>query len=59
MQNTFTDQEAAALCEKLDHPEKKVVCPRCGNEILLKECGNSCVIACATPGCLQGYLRGI
>ena len=59
MQHSLIDQEAAALCEKLDHPEKKVVCPKCGNEILLIEYGSSCIVKCATPGCLQGSLRGI
>ncbi len=37
--------------------EKK--CPRCGNEIIIEEIGNSYSIKCKTKNCIRADFRGI
>lgn len=56
---TMNENEKNALLEKLDNPEKRVICPRCGNEIQYEKCGNSEEVECKTPGCLYSAIRGI
>ena len=34
---TMSEQEYEVLEEKLNNPEKKVICPRCGNEIIYEK----------------------
>jgi len=55
----YTEEEWDALWDKLDNPEKDVLCPRCGNEIIYKEVGDSISIECLTEGCIFGGIRGI
>ena len=34
-------------------------CPRCGNEIIIEEEGNSYSVKCKTPNCIHADFRGI
>lgn len=56
---TMTEEEYEVLEEKLEHPDKEVLCPRCGNEIVYKRIGNSISVECKTPGCIYGGIRGL
>lgn len=53
------EKEKKALQEKLNNPDKKVICPRCGNEIMYENRGNSTAIFCKTPKCIFGGIRGL
>ena len=55
----YTEAEWDALDEKMEYPTEKVICPRCGNEILYNEYGNSISVKCATEGCIFGGIRGL
>ncbi len=55
----YTKAEWDALWEKLDHPDETVICPRCGNEIIYKEIGNSTSVECLSEKCIFGGIRGI
>ena len=55
----YSEEEIEALRYKMKNPEKYVECPRCGNEIIYKEVGNSIPIECLTDGCIFGGLRGL
>ena len=54
-----TEIEKKAVCDKLFNPEKKVICPRCGNEIVWRKHGNSAIARCETPNCISGSIRGL
>lgn len=55
----MNNAEKQALSEKLNNPEKIVKCPRCGNEIIYREYGNSIIVECTDKNCIHGGLRGI
>ena len=55
----YTEIEWDALDEKMENPQKEVECPRCGNEIIYKEPGNSILVKCLSEGCIFGGIRGI
>jgi hypothetical protein len=55
----MTDEENKVLIEKLYNPEKKITCPRCGNELIYEERGNSIAVECKTKGCIRGGSRGL
>lgn len=55
----LSEEERKALVNKKNHPERKIICPRCGNEILRIERGNSLAVECATDGCIFGGIRGL
>ena len=55
----MSEQEHEVLEEKLNNPEKKVICPRCGNEIIYEKRGNSIAVECKTKGCIYGGIRGL
>ena len=55
----YTKEEWAALRAKMDNPESDVTCPRCGNEIIYREPGNSILVKCLTEGCIFGGIRGL
>ncbi len=57
--NKLTKEELMALEEKAEDPKRKVLCPRCGKELIYREVGNSYEIKCPTPNCLYGSLRGL
>lgn len=56
---TMSEQGYEVLEEKLNNPEKKVICPRCGNEIIYEKRGNSIAVECKTKGCIYGGIRGL
>jgi len=55
----YTEAEWDALDEKMDYPDRVVLCPRCGNEIAYEEPGNSISVYCLTEDCIFGGLRGL
>lgn len=55
----YTQTEIEALNEKSTYPEKKVVCPRCGKELMFREIGTSYSVKCQTANCLKANFRGI
>lgn len=55
----MNDAEKKALYDKLENPEKKVICPRCGNEIIYEVRGNSIAVECTDPKCIYGGIRGL
>lgn len=55
----YTEEEFAALDEKFEHPEKTVICPRCGQELVFREIGTSCEVRCSTPDCIYDCIRGL
>lgn len=59
MESEYKKEEWAALEEKIMHPEKKVICPRCGKELNAKVAGNSMQVKCKTANCLVETIRGI
>lgn len=59
MVSDYTREEREALHEKMDHPETKVICPRCGKELGYKDAGCAWQVKCQTPDCIQFSLRGL
>ena len=55
----YTEAEFMALEKKLREPEKKVICPRCGNILVYRSVGNSSETKCLTEGCIKATLRGL
>jgi hypothetical protein len=55
----YSKAEWDALDEKMEHPDGKVLCPRCENEISYKEIGNSISVRCLTDGCIFSGIRGL
>lgn len=56
---TMTKKDYKALEEKINNPTKKVICPRCGNEIIYGKRGGSIAVECKTNGCIYGGVRGL
>ncbi len=52
-------KERAALDQKAEDPKRKVLCPRCGKELIYHAVGNSYEIKCPTPNCLHECVRGL
>lgn len=55
----MNEMERKALTEKMNDPKKTVYCPRCGNEIIYEQRGNSIAVECKTPKCIFGGIRGL
>lgn len=55
----MTDEEKSALLTKLKNKDIPVVCPRCGNDIIYEERGNSTAVECKTKDCIYGGTRGL
>lgn len=55
----YNKDESDALDEKMEHPERKVICPRCGKELIFTDYGCGCVVECQTKECLYAGIRGI
>ena len=55
----MNEKDYEALYEKLNHPEKRIFCPRCGNETIYEKRGNSIAVECKTEGCIYGGIRGL
>lgn len=56
---TYTKEDWDTLEKKLNNPNEKVTCPRCGNEIAYEPKGNSISVKCKTEGCIFGGIRGL
>lgn len=55
----LTLEEKAAVREKMNHPEREVRCPRCGNLIDYIDGGNWSSFVCRTKGCIESSVRGL
>ena len=55
----MNEKERNAINEKLNNKDKKVVCPRCGNELIYEQRGNSVAVECKTKDCIYGGIRGL
>ena len=55
---TMNENDYKVLDEKMNNPDKKVICPRCGNEIIYEKRGNSIAVECKTKDCIYGGIRG-
>ena len=55
----YTQADWDALREKYDHPEKTVICPRCGKEIAWVKRNAGDGVKCPTEGCLFAGVYGI
>ena len=55
----LNEDEKKALNKKYFFPKETVFCPRCGNEIILMQYGNSYEMKCKTKGCIAASVRGI
>lgn len=55
----MTTNEYEAIENKMENPGKKVICPRCGKELIYRGYGNSCSVECETEGCISESIRGL
>ncbi len=55
----MTQNEYSAIENKMKNPDKRVICPRCGKELLYKRYGNSVSVKCETEGCISESIRGL
>lgn len=55
----MNNEEKKALSKKLYDRDAVVKCPRCGNEIVYEEIGNSIIVKCETENCISGGVRGL
>lgn len=55
----MNEQDEKAIYEKLEHPEQKVICPRCGKELIYRKIGNSSTVKCQSNDCIDVTVRGI
>jgi len=55
----LNDEERKAIGRKLDNEKERVICPRCGNELIFERRGYSIAIECKTENCIRGGLRGL
>lgn len=59
MVGKYTEAEVSAIDQKMESPEKIVICPRCGSELTYKSAANSFEVKCPTKDCLIGTVRGL
>lgn len=55
----MTRNEYRAVENKIKDPSKKVICPRCGKELIYEKYGNSISVKCETEGCISESIRGL
>lgn len=55
----YTKEEKSALHEKEEAPQKEVLCPRCGKELIFLRKGNSYMVKCVSRGCIMLNFRGL
>lgn len=55
----MTNGEYDAIENKMKNPNEKVICPRCGKELIYKGYGNSVSVKCETEGCISESIRGL
>lgn len=48
-----------AVTEKFEHPDREVLCPRCGKHLNYRRIGNSVEVKCETENCLVDTIRGL
>lgn len=53
----LTPEEKTAVREKMNHPEKEVKCPRCGNLIDYIDGDSWSEFSCRTVGCIKSVIR--
>lgn len=59
MASKYSQMEWDALEEKQEHPDRKVLCPRCGLELVYTSGISSCEVKCLTEGCIKETIRGL
>ena len=59
LNKTETDVLLKADEDLFNKGHTEIKCPRCGNEIVCEEQGNSYTIKCKTPNCIETGFRGI
>lgn len=55
----MNDKEKKAITRKLEHPNEKVICPRCTAELIYNEYGNSAKVHCPNDLDIKGAMRGL
>lgn len=55
----MTKNEYNAIENKMKNPNDKVMCPRCGKELIYKKYGNSISVKCETEECISESIRGL
>lgn len=55
----MTKNEYSNIENKIKNPDKRVICPRCGKELIYKKYGNSVSVKCETEGCISESIRGL
>lgn len=58
-ESQITKNEYSAIENKMKNPDKKVICPRCGKELIYKKYGNSVSVKCKTKWCVSESIRGL
>ena len=59
MEIKYSKEERKAINKKLENPNDKVLCPRCGKELVFREKGTSYSVKCLSDNCLVANFRGI
>ena len=52
-------EEQLIECGKNNKPIKNIICPRCDNQMIYEERGNSYIVTCETPDCISYGIRGL
>lgn len=55
----MTQNEYNAIEKKMENPDEKVICPRCGKELIYNRYFNSVSVKCETEGCISESIRGL
>ena len=55
----MNENEKKALNKKLNNPNEKVICPRCGSEIIYEVRGASIAVECSKKTCIYAGSRGL
>lgn len=55
----YTIEDMKAIELKAMNPKEKVICPRCGKELIYQEIGYSSRTKCETDNCLIFEIRGL
>lgn len=59
MATKYSEKELLALHQKEADPDCKVLCPRCGNELIFRDFKCAYQVKCQTENCLEMNVRGI
>lgn len=55
----YSVDEMNAINQKAENISKKVICPRCGRELVFIGNPHGYIIKCETEGCLKEVVRGL